>query len=169
METNVFWGSLADKWCQTFRGGCFCSQRWYLGTKLHGITLQKTFSAVRILLLQCLSHTTYGIDDLRTVVPFMAEEILASSLQNPDRVWGTPRVPAVSVASTYNWPITSTYSGVHKCVGLHLYSHHYFALHDPSLTTRNKWRLPHWYQFLYCVDDSRCFVSVWSDENIVTI
>jgi len=43
-----------------------------------------------------------GIDDLRTVVPFMAEEILASSLQNPDRVWGTPRVPAVSVASTYN-------------------------------------------------------------------
>jgi len=37
---------------------CFCSQRWYLGTKLHGTTLQKTFSAVRILLLQCLSHNT---------------------------------------------------------------------------------------------------------------
>jgi len=50
--------------------------------------------------LVSVSH--YGLDDLRIVVPFMVEAIVASSLQNPDRVRGPPRVPAVLVASTYN-------------------------------------------------------------------
>ena len=48
MQTSVFWDSLADDANLSEGGvGCYCPQRWYLSTKVHGITLEKTFNAVQ--------------------------------------------------------------------------------------------------------------------------